>query len=256
MSKILRTITSSNWKPVSAIAMLTLLVLIGVADLIVLNNKMQASGMAQDRVNQVREGNDLKSVVSIEDISNINSPEFPKGFQIKIKNISSKPIYHIYIAALLPETEPLRTGGPIWFELQFGHPKLVQNSIRLEDITESERKEHPLTPLEPGKSLSMEIDDETAEQVRKHIETEFGNNNPVTKRLELTCQVINFGDGTGYLVGQPYPNGIIPNGKIGLVSPKEQKIPAPNAPSPKGLIAFSLTSFLLTPFLPGSGASF
>src|SRR5262245_58937005 len=63
---------------------------------IVRNNKTQASGVAQDRVYLVREGDALKSVISIENISNINLPEFPKGFQIKIKNISSKPIYYIY----------------------------------------------------------------------------------------------------------------------------------------------------------------
>jgi hypothetical protein len=97
----------------------------------------------------------------IEDIYNINSPEFPNGFQVKIKNLSSKPIYHIYITVHLPETEQLRIKGDIWFPLRFGRPKLVSNSMQLADITESEREEHPLTPFEPGKSFLLEIDTST-----------------------------------------------------------------------------------------------
>jgi len=194
---------------------------------------MLASGIAQNRVYQVREGIALRRVIRIEEIYNINSPEFPKGFQVKIKNLTSKPIYHIYIAVFLPETEPLMlTAGGIWFELSFGRPKLVDNSLRLEDITESERQEHHPTSLEPGESVLLEIDDRVAEWLRKKIETTFGNDNPVTKNLLLTVQVINFGDGTGYTIGRPYPNR-----KIGLVSPKEPKIPDLNAPNLKGFTA-------------------
>ena len=165
---------------------------------------------------------------------NIDSPEFPKKFQVKIKNLTSKPIYHISINVHLPETEPLMLApGGIWFELRFGHPKLVQNSLRLEDLTESDRKEHPPTPLEPGKSLLLEIDDRVAEWLREKIETTFGGDNPVTKNLLLTVQVINFGDGTGYLIGRPYPR----NRQIGLGSPKEPKIPDLNTSNLKGFTA-------------------
>src|SRR5262249_42106078 len=70
-------------------------------------------------------------------------------------------------------------------------------------------------------------DNQIAEYVRKQIDTEFGGDNPVTKNLFLTVQVINFGDGTGYIIGRPYPS----NRQIGLVLPKEPKIPALNAPN-------------------------
>jgi hypothetical protein len=206
MSKFLRLIALSNWKLAFTAMTLALLLLIGAADLIVRNNGIQASGIEQDRVYQVREGNRLREVIKIEDMVNINSPEFPKGFQIKIKNLSSKPIYHISINVHLPDTKPFRLGD-IWFPLQFGHPKLLQNSLRLEDLTQADLEEHPLTAIEPGKSalIGIEGGDETAEIVRKQIETEFGHDNSATKRLELTFQVINFGDGTGYIIGHPYP---------------------------------------------------
>jgi hypothetical protein len=207
MSKFLRRIALSNWKLAFTAMTLALLLLIGAADLIVRNNGIQASGIEQDRVYQVREGNRLSKVIRIEEMVNINSPEFPKGFQIKIKNLTSKPIYHISINVHLPDTEPFRLGD-IWFPLQFGRPKLLQNSLRLEDLTQADREQHPLTSIEPGKSalIGIEGGDETAEIVRKQIETEFGNDNSATKRLELTFQVINFGDGTGYIIGHPYPN--------------------------------------------------
>jgi hypothetical protein len=190
MSKFLRRIALSNWKLAFIAMTLALLLLIGAADLIVRNNGIQALGIEQDRVYQVREGNRLSKVIRIEEMVNINSPEFPKGFQIKIKNLTSKPIYHISINVHLPDKEPFRLGD-IWFPLQFGHPKLLQNSLRLEDLTQADREEHPLTSIDPGKSalIGIEGGDETA-----------------IKRLELTFQVINFGDGTGYIIGHPYPN--------------------------------------------------
>jgi hypothetical protein len=207
MSKFLRLIVLSNWKLAFTAMTLVLLLLIGAADLIVRNNGMQASGIEQHRIYRVREGHALDKVIRIEDICNINSPEFPKGLQVKIKNLSSKPIYHISINVHLPDTEPFRLGGDIWFPLQFGRPKLLQSSLRLEDLTQADREEHPLTSIEPGKSalIGIEGGDETAEIVRKHIETEFGHDNSATKMLELTFQVINFGDGTGYIIGHPFP---------------------------------------------------
>jgi hypothetical protein len=255
MPSILRITTSSTWNFIFTIVTLALLVLVGAADLIAPNNTMRASGIMQDRAYQVREGIALREVIKIEEIYNIDSPEFPKKFQVKIKNLTSKPIYHMYITAHLPETEPLLTGGGIWFELSFGHPKLVDNSLRLEDIAQSEREEHPLTFLEPGKSVMLEIDGSIAEWLRKKIETRFGSDNPVTKNVLLTVQVINFGDGTGYIIGQPYPNP--KNRKIGLVSPKEPKIPGLNAPDLNGLTASpSKSTFSFFSFLPKRVSSF
>jgi hypothetical protein len=169
-------------------------------------NGIQASGIEQDRVYRVREGIALDKVIRIEDIYNINSPEFPKWLQVKIKNLSSKPIYHITIDVHLKGTEQFRLQGDIWFPLEFGHPKSLQNSLRLEDLTQADREEHPLTSIEPDKTILLGLDEKEAEYFRQQIETEFGAANPVTKNLDLTVQVINFGDGTGYLIGHRYPN--------------------------------------------------
>jgi hypothetical protein len=65
--------------------------------------------------------------------------------------------------------------------------------------------EHPLS-IEPDKTILLGIDEKLAEYVRQQIETEFGAANPVTRNLDLTAQVINFGDGTGYIVGRRHPN--------------------------------------------------
>ena len=80
MSKFLRRIVLSNWKLAFTAMTLALLLLIVAADLIVRNNGIQALGIEQDRVYQVREGNRLSKVIRIEEMVNINSPEFPKGF--------------------------------------------------------------------------------------------------------------------------------------------------------------------------------
>lgn len=247
MTNFSRTVTSSDRRPIIVVVTLALLVLIGVADLLVPNDKMQASGIAQSRVYWVREGNALRKVIKFEAIYNVNSPEFPKGFQVKIKNLTDKPIYHMYITVHLPDTEPLMLApGGIWFELNFGHPKLVNNGLRLEDITEDDRREHSLTSLEPGKSALLEIDNQVAEWLREKIETTFGSDNSVTKKVLLTVQVINFGDGTGYIIGRPYPR----NEKIGLVLPKESKTPGLNAPNLKGFTTGLLSKDSLFSFKP------
>jgi hypothetical protein len=205
MPMFLRTIASSKWKPVFTAAALTLILLIAAGS-IVFDDKIQASGTAQDRVYKVREGIALDKVIRIEDVYNINSPEFPKGFQLKIKNLSKKPIYSMLINVHLKGTDQFRLRGNIWFEMEFGHPKLSQASLRIEDLTQDDLKEYPMPSLEPDKSILLGIDDELAEYVRKQIEMEFGHDNPATKNLDMTVQVINFGDGTSYIIGRPYPN--------------------------------------------------
>ena len=204
MAKFLKIIASSNWKLPFTSMTLALAALIGIAYLTERNNGIQASGIAQGRVYRVREGHALDKVIKFEDIYNIDSPEFPKGFQIKIKNLTNKPIYHISINLHLPETGPFRLQGDIWFPLIFGHPNLVQSSLRLQDLTQDDLEKYPVTSLEPGKTILLGLDDRNAEYAHKIIETEFGADNPVTKNLDLTVQVINFGDGTGYICGRRY----------------------------------------------------
>ncbi len=242
MSKFFRAITSLTGRFTSTTLALTLSVLIVITSLIPPDNEIQASGIAQGRVSRVKESTRLLDKVIKLKVNNINSPEFPKGFQVEVKNISSKPIYHIFIHVSLPDTEPFRTGGGIVFDLNFGHPKLVANSLRIEDITPSEREEFPLSPLEPGESCVLSIEDKIAEGWRKEIETKFGRDNPVIKNVELSIQVINFGDGTGYIIGRPYPN----NRKISLTLPKQ--IPGQNVSNLKGFTdKFLLKDSLFSP---------
>ena len=159
---------------------LALLLLIVAADLIVRNNGIQASGIEQDRVYRVREGHALDKVIRIEDIYNINSPGFPKGLQVKIKNLSSKPIYHISINVHLKGTEQFRPHGDIWFPLEFGHPKLLQSSLRLEDLTQADLDEHPLTSIESDRASPQRqrlwnyLDGRRAPRVQMTEESSFG----------------------------------------------------------------------------------
>jgi hypothetical protein len=75
-------------------------------------------------------------------------------------------------------------------------------------------------PIEPGESYLLKLKDFQADFWHKEIQKSFGSDNPVTKNVVLDVQVINFGDGTGYLIGQPFPG----NRKNGLRSPIEPTI--------------------------------
>jgi len=206
MPRFLRAITSLTGRFIFTFLGFALSVIIVIGNLILPDNETQASGIAQGRVSRVKESTRFIDQVIKLKVNNIDSAEFPKGFQVEVKNVSNKPIYHIFIHVSLPDTEPLRTGGYICFDLHFGHPKLVDSSLRIEDITEGEREGVPLSPLEPGESCLLGIDERLAEMWGKQIETTFGRDHPAIKNVELSIQVINFGDGTGYLIGRPYPN--------------------------------------------------
>jgi len=93
MSSFLKAITSSNWGATFTLIVLALASMHSVAGLIVPDNKATVSGQAQERVHQIKQGNHdnrLDKVIKIK-VNNINSPEFPKGFEVEVKNVSSKP---------------------------------------------------------------------------------------------------------------------------------------------------------------------
>src|SRR5262245_56006735 len=72
----------------------------------------------------------LTEVIEIKKIENLQSDNFPQDFAIEVKNISKKPIYYLYIAAVLPNTAP--GGLPIGFRLDYGKPRLVSIDNRPE----------------------------------------------------------------------------------------------------------------------------
>jgi len=138
----------------------------------------------------------LTEVIEIKKIENLQSDNFPQDFAIEVKNISKKPIYFIEIAAILPKAVP--GGMPIGFSLNYGNsPKLISFDNRPEPTD---------IPIAPGETGILK-GTMGAQGTRKYLEKMMGSSNIETalSHVVLWFQIINFGDGTGYMVGSPYP---------------------------------------------------
>jgi hypothetical protein len=139
----------------------------------------------------------LNEVVEIKNIDKLQSDKFPEDFEIEVKNISKKPIYFMDMWVTFRGT-PLIGAIPIGFDVSFGNPKLKSNDNR-PDPTD--------TPVKPGETFVLKPHPEIVKSVRQFLENTVGSNNvdSALSSVALSFQVINFGDGTGYLAGQAYP---------------------------------------------------
>jgi hypothetical protein len=132
----------------------------------------------------------LNEVVKIEKTNNLQSDRFPEDFEIEVKNISKKPIYFMYIFAILPHKGTA-------FRLFYGDPKLmdIKNRPGPTDI-----------PIKPGETGIVKPE-ESVKYVRPYLEKKLGSDNVevALSNVVLAFQTLNFGDGTGYILGKAYP---------------------------------------------------
>lgn len=139
--------------------------------------------------------NVFKEVARFEKIENLQSATFPDDFQIQFKNVSDKPIYHISVEVIISNgTHYL--GSPFGFRLIYGRSSLIDGSSKLDtDIA-----------IQPGKYGILKVD-ESAKYVRGYLNKKLGEAlaKEFLSKIELIPQIINFGDGTGWAVDEPYP---------------------------------------------------
>ena len=150
-----------------------------------------AQAAQQERTCKVYETNVPKGVLEITKINNLQSSSFPQDFEIEVKNISSKPIYYIYIFANFSGSGAL----PYGLMLRYGRRELAGFEL-------AEEKD---VPLLPGKSVILGTDT----PVRQNIMPRFKDNDAewarATSHVNVSFQYLHFGDGTGYMMSKPYP---------------------------------------------------
>ncbi|HEX8198139.1 MAG TPA: hypothetical protein VF571_18235 [Pyrinomonadaceae bacterium] len=134
------------------------------------------------------------------ELENKEKKEVVKELRIKVTNSGDKPIYAIELFL-----EPLNlispeTGYPYGFRLQYG----IKPGSTIYDLAEKDDD-----PLEPGESYIFQISKKKAETFRKGREK---RNEIYPKQFKLGFQLITFGDGTGFHLGE----GIAFPTKIGL----------------------------------------
>lgn len=159
--------------------------------------KRALQGGSQKRTLEVVQTHWPKGILELVAVNNLQSEEFPKGFGLVVKNISDKPIYFLKFTILFPYSKPfLQNVGSMSF--YYGPHRLVSfdNRVELGD-----------TPLNPGETHTFTVDEQRARNFFAHLTPTFRANlrEQGINYLKLSAQVVNFGDGTGYLAGSPYP---------------------------------------------------
>lgn len=139
---------------------------------------------------------DPPSVVKLSRISKVDSDNFPKDFEVDVKNTGNKPIYYMFLYLTLPEVE---VGGAKWaFELTYGNPALFEINKTANPDDES---------LKPGETHTFKLEADVLKNYAKFMqELEAMRGEPIQiTKVQLEVYMVNYGDGTGYFAGKPFP---------------------------------------------------
>ncbi len=157
-----------------------------------LAKRLPGSPAAQlERTYRIKGEAALANVLRVDEVRNADTAEFPIDFQIKITNISDKPIYHINIVVLFPRTKELLGGRYLATRLVYGPSRML--NLRQRPMPED-------VPLKPGESYVFKIDNVQARNIRTDMERKTGNLS-ILDEFDVDLHGVNFGDGSGYKSG-------------------------------------------------------
>ena len=130
------------------------------------------------------------------EIINDDKDDVLREAEIKVTNISDKPIYYLYFILQTVDVKSPR-GKNIAFLLRFGRTELIDidNLAEKDDIA-----------ILPNKSYILKVPAKIAEGFEKR--DGVWKDIPKPKKFRLLFQVLSFGDGTGFLdtEGSPVPS--------------------------------------------------
>ncbi len=218
--------------PVAIVAILS----IGTSKAFIASGKAHVS--KEERTYKIKENDFPKGVIEIVQVKNLHSELFPEDFGIEVKNIGVKPIYGISISLRFPDTKFKHVLG---YYMSYG-------ALRLSGINELANTDD--IPIKIGKTGVVKLPLVLVESFKQSMAsgsiTASG-----TRNMLIHVQVVNFGDGTGFMGRDPYPakvmnsiNKLKIGTKISAFYPISiLKIPTLNSPE-----QFNLTS--ITMMLP------
>lgn len=166
-----------------AVCFLTSIILIKA---FVWKGSAQSNEPQNERTLKTKEFKDMPLVVK--EVKNLQSDSWPQELEIKVKNVSNKPIYYIRAYLIFPD-DPVPNGRS-GIRLLFGNGKngYLWNHANPED-----------PHIAPGETYTFII----GELFRKGLDAKHKRSPETMKKFVLEFHLISFGDGTGFEVGQP-----------------------------------------------------
>lgn len=171
--------------------------------LLTIGNRMAGSAQAPgERKVNVHTYNRMP--VMVKEIRNLNKgDDWYRDLEIEVKNISRWPIYYIALGLEFPNIPALTPPQPLadgnmptkvttGFSVKYGDSRLsdVRVLVGPDDV-----------PIKPGESHVFKIPAAYVKGIESMNKT--GNLSPdAWKQIELSFDIISFGDGTGYLGNQ------------------------------------------------------
>lgn len=133
-------------------------------------------------------------IKNAEKVKDLKNEAWMSDLEVEVTNTGAKPIYFLYIAFMLPGvfTEDGRETAILGYQLRYGRIQLVdlEERIQSDDV-----------PLLPGESTILKLSSEYAREWKsERIKGKRAN----PKKLQFWFQLLNHGDGTGYMA----PDGI------------------------------------------------
>jgi hypothetical protein len=119
-------------------------------------------------------------------VKDLNNEKWVRDFQLEVTNTGTKPIYYLRFAISLPGiTAPDGTG--MGFSLTYGRRRLgsIETKAEADDV-----------PIKPGETYVFYLSDN---QVDGWEHFRARENQTDAKKLSLQFQILNFGDGTGFV---------------------------------------------------------
>jgi hypothetical protein len=149
--------------------------------------------------------------IEITEIRNFHKSHWLRDLEIDLKNVSTKPIYEIYLMLFMPDDRD-DGGNSSAVGLEYGRFDLVHPS----HLPSADDK-----PLWPGATVVMKVDERQSTGYEHHL-TKQSVQVASTYRIRMAILAINFGDNTGFINGGvPYP------GTLGAPKPVSRYVKIP-----------------------------
>ena len=129
-------------------------------------------------------------------VRNLQKDTWLNDLEIELKNVSGKPIYLMQFLFNLPEIPPPPPATSTTILSSYGNKELMNNDKLAEETD---------VPIKPGETFVYKVPKDNIEYLRRYVsESDIIS----VTHVVFSFYLINFGDGTGFFLGQPAPDRV------------------------------------------------